>query len=121
MELKELEKRLTYNFASRLNKPLVSKFSSTLVALFKSIPKNQNHLISIHLKFNFLQELCLLHLPFHCSKLCMTLLVKLKNPPIRGDINQVTRFFSLFQPNFKNGWDAYGNVRPGSLNLHEVR
>jgi len=101
LELKELEIRLAYNFASQLNKALLPEFDLRLVGLFKPVPRNRNHSLPVNLKLNSLKRVRFLHLNFTYPKLWTAFFPKLKNWPIRDDIKIDIPTYTLFRPILK--------------------
>lgn len=96
MELKELEIRLAYSFASQLDESSVSKFGSMLGGLFEPIFENQNHLPLNDLKLNSLKGVGFLPPNFSYPKLWIGYFRNLKNSPIRDYILETSPFIQFF-------------------------
>jgi hypothetical protein len=96
MELKELEIRLAYSFASQLNESPVSKFGSMLGGLFEPIFENQNHLPLNDLKLNSLKGVGFLPPDFCYPKLWIGYFRNLKESPTRDYILEMSPFIHFF-------------------------
>lgn len=96
MELKELEIRLAYSFASQLNESSVSKFGSMLGGPFEPIFENQNHLPLNDLKLNSLKGVGFLPPNFSYPKLWIGYFRNLKNSLIRDYILEMSPFIHFF-------------------------
>ncbi len=121
MELKELEIRLAYSFASQLNKPFVSKLGLTLLVLFKPIPKKQESLASHPLEIEFPKKGSFFAPQPSLLKVLYRLLSKTKeSTKQRRYTIRYPKLFT-FSTNFEKTGIHRGDMCPGSLNLYQVR